>query len=165
MRAGEFTVKSSQDYAPDSALSLQDVAIDSHDNPSMVRARLTPSGMGWTYIYIGHTDTPLCPEMAVSAYCALCPPTPGLFFIFQDGSPLTRDRLVSAVRLALVQSGVEVSHYSVHSFRIGAATTPAQQNISDATIKMLGCWESSAHEHYVRTLRESLAAITRRLAN
>ena len=169
MRAGEFTVRSSQQCDIDSSLSVMDVAIDSHTSPYMVRVHLKHSKTDpfrhGVDIFLGRTDAVLCPVAAILAYCAIRPSVPGPFFIFRDGSPLTRDRLVSAVRAALSQAGVDNSQYSGHSFRVGAATTAAQQGLSDATIKMLGRWESSAYERYIRTPRESLAAISRRLAD
>lgn len=165
MRAGEFTVKSSQDCDTESALSLHDVAVDSHSNPTMVRVHLAQSKTDpfrhGVDIFLGRTDSALCPVAAVLAYCAIRPSSAGPFFLFQDGSPLTRDKLVAALRSALVHAGVDVSLYSGHSFRVGAATTAAHRGLSEATIKMLGRWESSAYERYIRTPRESLAAISR----
>ena len=36
------------------------------------------------------------------------------------------------------------------SFRIGAATTAAEQGIEDSTIQLLGSWKSTAYLTYVR---------------
>ena len=63
------------------------------------------------------------------------------------------------MRAALDCAGLNSSAYAGHSFRIGAATTASKRGIPDATIKMLGRWESSAYTLYVRTPRESLAPI------
>ena len=73
---------------------------------------------------------------------------------------MTRERLVSCIRRALSDAGIG---YSGHSFRIGAATTAALAGIEDSTIKMLGRWESSAYQRYLRTPRETLAAVSARL--
>ena len=168
MRSGEFTVTSSRDFDPESCLTAQDVAVDSHASPSMVRVHLKQSKTDpfrhGVDVFLGRTDGPLCPVAATMAYYAIRPPTvPGPFFICQDGAPLTREKLVSAVRDALSRSGVNAAHYSGHSFRVGAATTAARAGLSEATIKMLGRWESAAYERYVRTPRESLAAISSQL--
>ena len=51
-------------------------------------------------------------------------------------------------------AGIDFVPYSGHSFRSGAATTAAKQGISDATIKMLGRWKSSAYQ-----LRETVQVV------
>ena len=52
-----------------------------------------------------------------------CGATPGPFFVLSDGSFLTRERFVRAVREALLSAGLESTNYAGHSFQIGAATT------------------------------------------
>jgi hypothetical protein len=63
-----------------------------------------------------------------------------------------------------MQGWVGTAHYSGHSFRVGAATTAARAGLCQATIKMLGRWESSAYKRFIRTPTESPAAISRRLS-
>ena len=101
--------------------------------------------------------------VAILAYIAVRPAVNGPLFVFKDGSFLTRDRLVSAIRRALSSAGIETTGFSGHSFRVGAATTAAVVGVEDSTIKMLGRWESSAYQRYLRTPRETLAAISTRL--
>ena len=62
--------------------------------------------------------------------------------MFDDGRALTHERLVE-------RAGVDSSHYSGHSFRIGAATTAAACGLQDLLIKMLGRWESVAYTVYI----------------
>ena len=45
---------------------------------------------------------------------------------------------------------VDLSHYLGHSFWIRAATTTPANCISDATIQLLGCWQSDSFICYVR---------------
>ncbi len=80
-----------------------------------------------------------------------------MLFRFQDGRLLTRARFVAEVRRALESAGLNNRAYAGHSFRIGAATTAARCGISDATIKLLGRWESAAYLLYVKTPRGELA--------
>ena len=54
----------------------------------------------------GRTDIDICPVVAVLAYMAVCPAVQGPLFIYADRSPLPRDKLVDAVRMALEQAGV-----------------------------------------------------------
>ena len=70
LRAGEFTVKSARKFDPAVALVLDDLSVDRHDNPSLVKIRLKLSktdpfrhGMD---IFLGQD---LCP---VSAFVGLC---------------------------------------------------------------------------------------------
>ena len=106
------------------------------------------------------------PVAAILAYLAIRPETPGgPLFIYSDGSPLTRDRLIAAVRRALAEAGVDTTGYSGHSFRIGAATAAARAGLGDALIKTLGRWESAAYQRYIRTPRSSLATVSSQIAS
>ena len=168
MRAGEFTLKSAEAFDPDASLIPQDVAVDSHTSPSMIRVHLKQSKTDpfrhGVSIYLGCTDSYLCPVAAILAYTAIRPAVAGPFFVFKDGSPLTMEKLVAVVREVLADAGVDTSCYSGHSFRVGAATTAASIGLGDAMIKMLGRWESAAYQQYIRTPRDSLAAVSCQLA-
>ena len=83
----------------------------------------------------------------------------GPLFQFQDGSPLQRRQLVLAIRNALANQNFDVSQYCGHSFRIGAATTAARNGIEDCIIKILGRWESTAYQLYIRTPRATYIGI------
>ena len=154
MRSGEFTCPSLSAFTDD-MLAPGDVAVDSRSAPSYIVVRLKrskndPFGAGVT-IHLGATGDSICPVNAMLSYLAQRPPSPGPLFIFSDGSPLSRPRLITELRQALHQAGIDDSRYSGHSFRIGAATAAAQAGLSDSTIKMLGRWKSSAFESYIRT--------------
>lgn len=99
-------------------------------------------------------DGDLCPTAVIRCRG----PVSGPFFTFSDGKPLTLEHFVTAVRRALAAAGVNSSCFAGHSFRIGAATTAAQQGVQDSITKTMGRWESSAYTH---TPRETLCSITR----
>ena len=103
----------------------------------------------------------LCPVTAVLRYLAVRTEAVGPLFVWEDNSPLTRDQFVRRVKKALQSVGVDASCYSGHSFGIGAATAAAMAGVPADTIKMLGRWESDAYRLYIRTPRETLAAISR----
>lgn len=158
MRTGEFTVSSADGYDASASLCTRDISVDSRDNPSMVRVVLRQSKTDpfrkGVAIYLGRTQRDLCPVSAILAYIACRPSVEGPLFIFKDGSFLTRDKFVGAVKQGLGATGTNTRGYSGHSFRIGAATTAARQGVEDSVIKMLGRWESSAYQRYLRTPRD-----------
>ena len=167
MRSGEFTCSPSGN-ASDCTLTVSDVHVDSRTNPQMLsillrRSKTDPFGTG-TYLYIGRTGTVICPVSALLAYLAIRSPSPGPLFIFQDGTPLSRQQLVAHLRNALAGIGVDVANYSGHSFRIGAASTAARAGFSDSFIQTLGRWKSLAFTTYIRTPVEDLVAASAVLA-
>ena len=164
LRAGEMTVPSDHAYDPGVHLNFNDIAIDSKINPSIMRvtikaSKTDPFRQG-IEIFVGRTHTDLCPIEATLAYLAARGGTQGPLFAFADGRFLTRDRLVHHVQDALSTAGVDCIAYAGHSFRIGAVTTAARRGIQDATIKMLGRWESSAYLLYIKTPRDQLSAVS-----
>ena len=158
MRSGEFTF--SVPYHD--GLSVDDIAVDSHQDPQVMtiilrRSKTDPFSTG-TRLYLGRTGNKLCPISAMLAYLAIRPPTAGPLFTFQDGTPLTRDQLVTHLRQALCQLNVNATGFSGHSFRIGAATAAARAGLSDSLIQSLGRWKSSAFTAYIRTQTDEVIA-------
>lgn len=168
LRSGEVTVPSLKEYDAEGHLSEGDVSLDSLSNPTVVQvlikaSKTDPFRKGVT-LYLGKTGNDLCPVAAVAAYLAVRGRSPGPFFRFTSGVPLSREVLVRRLRAALKPFGVEVSNYSGHSFRIGAATTAAAAGIEDSLIKTMGRWESGAYLLYVRIPRDKLASVSKRLS-
>ncbi len=162
LRAGEFTCTAAE--ATDPPLSPSDIAVDSRDLViiHLWRTKTDPFGVG-CYVYVGRTNTTPCPVAAVLNYLSLRPSSSGPLFLFENGSPLTRAALVTHLRTALALAGVDSSHYSGHSFRIGAATAASQACYSDSFIQSLGRWKSAAFISYIRTSAEVLATVAPRL--
>ena len=89
MRSGEFTSSRANGGDP---VSIGDVSVDSHSDPSIVRLLLRkgktdPYGNG-VFIYLGRTQSVVCPVVALLQFLATRPSHSGLLFIWQDGSPL-----------------------------------------------------------------------------
>ena len=72
------------------------------------------------------------------------------FFQLHDGTPLSRERLVTRVRQALLNAGKDPAPYSGHSFRIGGTSTAAERGVEDLLIKILSHWQRLAYQHYVK---------------
>ena len=150
-------------------ISASDVAVDNRANPSYLTVTLRhsktdPFGNGVT-IYLGRSDTHVCPVSAMLAYLAIRPSIPGPLFIHSNSRPLSRAQLVAAIRAALDRFGLDTSQYSGHSFRIGATSAAAQAGLPDSLIQILGRWQSSAFLSYLRTPRERLLPVAALLAS
>ena len=169
LRAGEFTCAAAETTDP--PLSPSDVSVDSRDSPQLVvvhlrRTKTDPFGVG-CHIYLGRTHTTPCPVAAMLHYLSIPPPPPpptsGPLFLLENGASLMRAALVTHLRTALAQAGVDASRYAGHSFRIGAATAAAQAGYSDSFIQSLGRWKSAAFITYIRTSVDELTAVAPRL--
>jgi len=168
LRVGEFTIPSAQNYDPAVHLSLADLAIDSHSAPSVIKltikqSKTDPFRQGVS-IFLGASNSAICPVQAMLSYLSVRPPTPGPLFLLPSGQGLTRAFLVSHLQTALSQAGIDSSQFNGHSFRIGAATTAAQKGLEDSLIQTLGRWKSAAYKLYIKIPQAQLADISRVLA-
>ena len=166
LRSGEFTCPSATTYKS-FMLSTRDIGVDSHTNPTFITVNLRRSktdifSRGVT-IYLGRTKAIICPVAAMLAYLSIRPPTQGPLFIYADGTSLSRQRLVVALREALEPYGTNTRLYNGHSFRIGAATTAAACGFEDSLIQVLGRWKSSAFLSYIRTPIQTLVGTSSRM--
>ena len=168
LRSGEITVPSIREFDPEGHLSEGDVSLNCQSNPSVVRVHIKASKTDpfrqGVYVYLGRTENELCPVSAVAAYLAVRGRSAGPFFRFVSGTCLSRELLVKYIRAALHRYGIDVSKYSGHSLRIGAATAASAVGVEDSIIKTLGRWQSSAYQSYVRIPRDRLAAVSKRLS-
>ena len=168
MRTGEIVVPSDSGFDHSVHMAFGDVRVDSRLTPiylvvNLKASKTDPFRQG-VQIYLGRTNAKLCPVSAILNCMVKRGAAGGAFFSFGDGKLLTRDRFVKAVRSALEASRINPSNYAGHSFRIGAATTAASCGLQDSLIKTLGQWESATYILYVRTLRETLYAVSRSLS-
>ena len=168
LRAGEIVVPSMSAYDPSVHLSFGDATLDSREAPTLaqvtIKASKTDSFRKGVAIYLGRMSNELCPVTAVATYLAARGGTPGPFFQFQNGRPLTRETFVAKTRQLLEGIGVKAKEYAGHSFRIGVASTAAACGVEDSLIQTLGRWESAAYLLYVRVPREKLAQLSNTLA-
>ncbi|XP_052806562.1 uncharacterized protein LOC128235807 [Mya arenaria] len=91
-----------------------------------------------------------CPVAALWQFCKLRGSNPGPLFTFPDGSQVSRTFFSSNLRASLIFCGCDTTLYKGHSFRIGAATSAAEQGISESQIQEMGRWKSSAFKKYIR---------------
>ena len=152
-RSGEICFKGADSFNPSSDLSVDRVKVDSLSRPTLIQMLLPMSktdtfGEG-AVINLPRTADDLCPVAAILSWLVYRGKTPGPLFIFESGAKLTRPRFVSELKKAKSEAGMDPTHFSGHSFRIGAATTAAAEGIADSQIKLLGRWKSSAVQAYL----------------
>ena len=153
LRCSEFTVLKEQDYNCDAHLAYADVAIDCKENPQILQLHIEQSKTDpfrkGVKLSFGRTNCAVCPVSAILAYLAVRGAQPGPLFLTQQGKPLTRHYFSSALTTILTNVGLPVQKFNTHSFRIGAATSAKQANISDSNIQMLGCWRIDTYKRYI----------------
>ena len=104
LRAGEAVAPEANFDAPQH-LIYADTAVDDIGDPrrlqvNIKQSKTDPFRLG-IKIWIGKTGGDLCPVAAVLSYIALQGPGEGPLFCFQNGNPLTRQRLVSKMQEVL----------------------------------------------------------------
>ena len=169
LRIRKMVAPSRSAYDPSVHLSLSDVSMDEPRRPttlkiSIKQSKTDPFRKG-VDLFLGKTDTDICPVRALLNYLVQRGTAQGPLIMLEDGSFLTRQYFVSAVRDALQRAGIDQSKYCGHSFQIGAATTAAARGMEDSVIKTLGRWQSVAYLQYVRIPRNQLAAYSRLLCS
>ena len=97
LRSGEVVAPAEADYDPAVHLSYGDVRVDDVGTPHYLEVRIKASKTDpfrkGISVYLGRTDTDLCPVAAILGYMVRRGSQQGPFFMFQDGRFLTRDQL------------------------------------------------------------------------
>ena len=70
---------------------------------------------------------------------------------------MTRDKLNCRLQKVFKLCNIETK-FTLHSFRVGAATTAASLGFPEYMIKALGRWSSDAYKVYVKLPLERLSA-------
>ena len=94
LQSGELTTPSQDFFHPQYTLLLSDIALDTHNNPTMLavtlkQSKTDPFRLGVT-LFMGRTDDIVCPVKALTSYLAVRPQGHGPLFTFQDGSYVPR---------------------------------------------------------------------------
>ena len=169
LRCSEFTVPKEQDYNPTVHLSYADVAVDCKKDPQILQIHIKQSKTDpfrkGVKLSLGRTGGEVCPVSAILAYLVVRGAQPGPLFLTDQGKPFTHHHLSSALTAILTEIGLPVQDFNTHSFRIGAATSAKQANISDTDIQMLGRWRSDTYKRYIRMAPSDLAKFSKTLAS
>ena len=163
LHAAEFTVPNLASFSPAIHLSVADIAVDSLQSPTCLRVRIKaskthPFRQG-CHIHIGLGKAPLCAVHALLAYLSVRGNVTGPLFLLANGQPLSRSILTDWLWQIFSTAQIE-GNFSSHSFRIGAATVAARNDIPDHLIQAPGRWTSNAYQLYIRTPSEALTGIS-----
>ena len=143
------------------------MATDNLSKPTKLQIHIKGSNTDqWrqgAYLVVGHTNSHICPVKAVLAYIAVRGFKEGPLVIDRIGSPFTQQALISSLRTTLTKAGIDCTHYSGHSFHIGAATTASAKGVPEATIQTLGRWSSDLYKWYIWLPHSELASISSQL--
>ena len=163
LRCGEFMLPDSTTFDHSIHLTPADVAVDSHQTPTMVAIRIKQSKTDQfkegTTIYLGKTSTTICPVAALLQYLAIRPSGEGPLFVMEDSKVITKSLFITKIRQVLAKAGMDASTYKGHSFRIGAATTAAACGLNEGLIKTLGRWSSNAYQTYIKIPPQDMAGV------
>ena len=179
LRIGEFTYSplALADWSRQSSrlLTRQAVTISSTGDALCLvlpQSKTDPSRKGVTLV-VARSDPGdiACPVQAMVDYFASTAhfALPGSPLFFRTNAshtkllPWTRAYVLRRLALCLEQAGIDARGFSGHSFRRGAATTAAHNNLGGYEIQLLGRWKSDAYKAYIDTPPAQLHALSRRL--
>ena len=140
LRSSEFTVPSQEAFDKDAHLCPRDIAIDSTTNPKLItikikQSKTDPFRRGVT-LYLGRTESLICPVLGILPFMAIRGKRPGPLFILKDGRMLTRQIFSSSLDKIFEKLQLDSKQFNTHSFRIGAATSAKAAGIDDTLIQM-----------------------------
>ena len=106
---------------------------------------------GRPFSIIIHRDSTVqfCPVEFLLRWCRVRGSNCGPLFCLADGSAVKSEVFTRQLKGALAFCDLDCSRYKSHSFRIGAASLAAENSMSDAQIRGLGCWKSDAFKLYI----------------
>ena len=121
-------------------------------------------------VQLAATNSDLCPKAAFLHYLNMVPsehkgPNAFAFFNLGSGTPVKRDTIIKLIRTMLVAAGhTNARSVTMHSFRIGCASTLAAKGLDSLNIRQLGRWKSNqSFDRYVRASLEHKQHISRAL--
>ena len=162
LRISEFTVDGAFD--PEFDLSIEDVSFLPLICAAVInikQSKTDPFRKGAS-VTLGSTGTVICPVRAITTYLKRRALDKGTLFRFSDGKTMSRAWFQARLKAACASLALP-GDYTAHSLRIGAATAASAAGIPSVTIQTLGRWTSDAFKLYLRTPKQKLATLSRKL--
>lgn len=156
LRVSEITINSKLDNNSH-ALNYEDIQVDSVNNPTELRVKISSSktdqtGKSVTLLLNKQTDPIICPLQLITFYFKVRPSGINVskkLFTHFNGDAITRYQFCTILQKCVKFCEVP-SHIRSHSFRIGRASDLAKNNVSEERIKTCGRWTSSSYLRYIR---------------
>ena len=151
LRVGEMAITNNNDT---SVLTIDNITKLVNANNHVVSLKVTFLNYKHSYnqrpfSIIITRQSSFCPVEIILDYLTRRANLHGPLFIM-DGAPVSRTYFCNILSRAIQRCGLSPARYKGHSFRIGAATHAAEKGMSDAQIRVLGRWKSSAFLRYIR---------------
>ena len=168
LSVSEFTIPTEGSYDPSRHLSLSDIAVDNRKKPrllqlSLKESKADPFKQG-VKVYVGATDSLVCPIQAVLSYLGRRSKQPGPLFITKEGNGWTRAMFRAGLKSLMENLKLDKRRYNTHSLRIGAATSASLAKLPDTHIQILGRWRSNAFKRYIRPPPTKVANMSKVIA-
>lgn len=154
LRPGEFTVSGPSSHT---LLRRHLTRSQNHYTLRLLVSKTQQTGPG-VDILLFQTNNAWCPVTVLDRLLSQLPDqsqnSPLLPFLT---SPLSSSQFIKHIRILLSNLGFNPSHFSGHSFRIGAASAASQHGVPEHVIKKLGRWKSACFATYIPNPQEEMA--------
>ena len=166
LRGGELTTSSLHNFNPLRDLSVDDIVLSPDFLRFTIKQSKTDQFRQTVSRTIPATGMSTCPVWAMIQYLKLRSThrKTNPLFIWHTGDNLTCEALSLTLKLLIAAAGMDPSHFSSRSFRIGAATTVAAVGLPHWLIQSLGRWRGAAYLRYIRTPSAPLINAARTIA-
>jgi len=171
-RIHELLSKQECSYDPDFTLLTEDVLLSksNSEQTEVMTVRLKCPKEDRTgkpvFVEVYETGGQLCPVKAFKKWQKKTTCQRGLpLFRDETGTPFTGARLNKALKERLQCYISYDGSFTSHSFRIGLASTLAQQGLADSEVAEAGRWSSRAYELYMKLPRVKRAGAARSIAH
>jgi site-specific recombinase XerC len=156
LRVGEFAKTPHVDI--DRVLSIGDITLSNEQGGQLLVhlrfSKMDQTGKGEVIHIPSNAQSGICPVSAIRQYLLIRPKVEGPLFVHFSGKPLSHAQCSSLLKKSVKAIGLNPSHFSPHSFRIGAATSAAAAGTDIKLIKEMGRWHSQSVLTYIRPNRE-----------
>jgi len=95
-----------------------------------------------TVLHIAAQDGLFCPVATYQKYIEVRCVSKGPLLIFPNNTPVTRSFFINQFKIFLRWCKLDPKFYRGHSFRLGGATTAAENGMSETQIEDIGRWHS-----------------------